>query len=179
MTPELVTDLINDSRHLVVDKLPKKTRSGSGRSDCSSETNRLRARIALIFSASRCNLLTFRARTRAKFIIRSCYGYHFCCAETPLHQGVRRKQKLTAEEAEKSKPCCSTARPAPTPSRGTLLSPAPRKEKRAWRNPRRAPMCSTNAKCWMLLTWWCSARKPRWTTPAGARCRSGRGRWSL
>jgi hypothetical protein len=29
VTPELVTDLINDSWHLVVDKLPKKTRSGS------------------------------------------------------------------------------------------------------------------------------------------------------
>jgi hypothetical protein len=30
-------------------------------------------------------------------------------------------KKLTAEEAEKSKPCCSTAHPAPTLSRGTLL----------------------------------------------------------
>ncbi len=36
-------------------------------------------------------------------------------------------KKLTAGEAEQLKRCCSTARLAPTPSRGTLLSPAPMK----------------------------------------------------
>lgn len=59
-------------------------------------------------------------------------------------------KKLTAEEAEKSKRCCNTARPAPTPSRGTLLLPALKRVKRAWQNPRRAPMCLTNANAGCL-----------------------------
>jgi predicted DNA-binding protein (MmcQ/YjbR family) len=50
MTPELVADLIADSWNLIVDKLPKKIRSGYARSDCSAETNSISARIALIFS---------------------------------------------------------------------------------------------------------------------------------
>lgn len=49
ITPELVADLVADSWNLIVDKLPKKIRSGSVQPDCSSETNSISARIALIF----------------------------------------------------------------------------------------------------------------------------------
>ncbi|STV55706.1 Oxygen-insensitive NAD(P)H nitroreductase [Klebsiella pneumoniae] len=69
-------------------------------------------------------------------------------------------KKLTAGEAEQLKTLLAVqARLAPTPSRGTLLSPAPMKAKLAWRKPPAAPTCSTNVKFSTPRTWWCSARK--------------------
>ncbi|VTM52905.1 Oxygen-insensitive NAD(P)H nitroreductase [Klebsiella pneumoniae] len=55
-------------------------------------------------------------------------------------------KKLTAGEAEQLKTLLQYSRLAPTPSRGTLLSPAPMKGKLAWRKPPAAPTCSTNVK---------------------------------
>lgn len=61
-------------------------------------------------------------------------------------------KKLTAEQAEKLKRCCSLAHPAPTLSHGILSLPVLMKVKRVWPNPQPAALCSTNVKCWMLPT---------------------------
>jgi nitroreductase/dihydropteridine reductase len=73
-------------------------------------------------------------------------------------------KKLTAEEAEKSKPAAVQPVQHQLPA-VALYCRQHRGRKSARGEIRGGHLCvqrTQNAGC---LTWWCSARKPRWTTP--------------